>query len=132
MRIAKQIVMIVLGFFAACYFTGTLVAVVIHFGASEASAIYKSDLIASAITLSKLVTNLMLVPAFIFIVIAELVPLRNKAAYVLFAGTVGLSLSAITGAWQFVVVGLLGGSVSGLIYWMIAGRTAGLRKPKTR
>jgi hypothetical protein len=131
MRIAKQIVMIVLGFLAACYFTGTFIAVVLHFGASEVNAAYKLDLLTSAITLSKIITNLMMIPAFIFIVIAELVPLRNRAAYVLFAGTVGLSLSAITGAWQFIIVGLFGGALAGLIYWVIAGRTAGLRKPKT-
>ena len=70
------------------------------------------------------------IPAFIFIVLAELFGWRSVFVYLAAGGAFGLLASGIRGViWDMPddrLLLLAAGFVGGLAYWLIAGRLAGL------
>jgi hypothetical protein len=73
------------------------------------------------------------VPAFIVIVLAELFGWRSLVFYLAVGGALGLLTSQLHGiVWQTGNSQLLlpaAGFVGGFVYWLIAGRLAGIARP---
>ncbi len=70
------------------------------------------------------------VPAGITVIASEIVPWRGRLIFIIAATLIGAVLPIIVGLphW-YILVGIGFGPVAGLIYWSVAGRSAGFRMP---
>ena len=65
-------------------------------------------------------------PAAVTALIGEITANQNKFYYSIAGCLIGVALPIYVGMTFLLPVGLLLGSVAGLIYWRVAGRNAGL------
>ena len=121
-----RLFLILLGYGLATIASGVFVGVIFTF-AEKTMASEVPGIIAFAIVLIGIYAA---APALVTVAIGEVASIRRRLYYIAAATLIGMVLPVLVGLdhW-YILVGLGFGPVAGMIYWVIAGRNAGLRGP---
>jgi len=126
----RVLVVIPLGFIAACLAAGLFVAV----AAYGADSLDRDAVIWPAIfgvLAAPVIGGLVALPALVAIAAAELLSWRSVLAYLLAGGAAGLAAYLLAESTAGAIsdkdaqLSMAAGAIGGFAYWLIAGRTAG-------
>ncbi len=119
-----RLFLILLGYGLATIASGVVVGLIFTF-AEKTMDNEVVGIIAFAIALIGMYAAL---PALVAVVIGEAASIRRKVYYIAAATLIGMVLPVVVGLdhW-YILVGLGFGPAAGMIYWVIAGRRAGLQ-----
>ena len=133
MRIIWRVLIVIpLGFIAACLAAGVFIAVAVYGidGLDRDTVIWPAIV---GVLAAPVVGGFAALPALIVITAAELLSWRSVLAYLVAGGAAGLSAYLLADGGVGAIsdidaqLSMTAGIVGGLAYWLVAGRTAGGR-----
>lgn len=123
-----RLALILAGYALATVFSGVGVGIVFH-AAENMGGPQPEDPFAIIAFAIMLIGIYAAAPALVAVAIGEAASIRRKLYYIAAACLIGMALPVLVGLdrW-YILVGLGLGPIAGMIYWIIAGRRAGLRR----
>ena len=135
MALAIRFFVVIFGFFFGCLGAGAVLVIATLPAGTLNGPFEQFDWLLlwwAILTSAAIVSVTALVPAMIVILIAETLALRSLFFYALAGGASGLlygltfPAAVATSLDRTVQITLAAGVAAGLVYWLVAGRTAGL------
>jgi hypothetical protein len=134
----RILLLIPLGFVLACFAAGGFLVLAVIGTDGVNFTDYGAETVVLVFATAIFVGGVAAAPAFIAIAIAEIFALRTVIFYLLAGGAIGLAAHLFNSVGDEPISGadaqlfLATGCVGGLVYWLVAGRSAGLDGRVTR
>jgi hypothetical protein len=133
MTLIKHILLILVGYLIAAVVTGYVVDVSLLFDEGFMGDYARKGLLVFGVTVSAFVFYFAAGPAALTIAVGEYFSMRYWWYYAAVGAALGLGLGFMFNPPEFFPwLGLGFGPVSGLIFWAVAGRRAGMSSPRLR